>query len=330
MSILNQVVSGKRRKPVAVMIVAPKGLGKSSWASEAEGVIFVGPEENDELTAARFPQVKTWQQFKDQLKAIRDDKHDYKSLAVDSWDMLEGIAEKVICSGKDAKKNMATAMGGYGTAYKELAKMFREIRDEYLIPIRDKRGMNIIIVNHAEKAKFEDPITVTSYDKYFTASHDRVKPVAEDWVSAVLFLTFELFRAETSSGKEYAEGEGERVIYTEERPSQTAKNRFNLPYEMPYELGKGWSIFISHVNKFYGNAKSATHMESTKTAPKQTSVKTTEVKEAKNLDLEKEYEELLSKMPDTAVGSITAALKRAKGEPKEIERIINKMKSMID
>jgi len=251
MSLLDQVKGKKEIKPLTVLFYGVHGIGKTSFASGAEKPIFIGVEENHEFDVSRFPAVKSWTQLKDQLTSLMKEKHDYRTLVLDTIDGLEEIAQKEILSGKDAQKSMATALGGYGKAYEKMADMFIELRDNYIVKLRDA-GMQIIILAHSEKSKFEDPMLAINYDTYSTAIHKACKHIFQDWCQAILFSNYDLVRAENSSGKEYAESmDGKRVIYTEERPSHVGKNRFDLPYELDFPKQGAWSIFKRMVWDFY-------------------------------------------------------------------------------
>lgn len=336
MSILKSAVSGRKPKPPLVMFHAMHGLGKTNLPLESKNPIYIGSEENDEIEAHRLPKIETWQQLKDQLKAIRDDKHDFGTLVIDTVDALEQVAAKSILVGKDSGKSMAQAQGGFGKAYIQMAEMFIEIRDEYLVPIREKRGMVIVLLCHSEKVTNEDPITNTAYTHYQTALHKKVKPVFEDWVSAIFFITHRVVKAENSSGKEYAEGDGNRVIYTEERPSHIAKNRFNLEYEIDYEKKGTWKILMKAIADHYKTGKiSEKATEAIKPKEEVGQVGTNGPDDSKLasdtspefIEMIHEIAELMPKMPAGEVEMIKAAVDRAKTE-KELSRIIKKMNSL--
>lgn len=256
MSLLNKVITGRKRKPVCMLVYGTHGVGKSTFAAQMPSPIYIGPEENDELEAARLDRIQKWPEFEAQLKAIRDDGHDYKTLVIDTVDMLENVAEVEILKGKPDRISMATVDGGFGAGYKKMAKMFLDVREKYLSPIRDEKGMNIILLAHAGMEKIEDPISMTSYDNFYPQMDKRVRPIFENWVSAILFMNYVLYKTESSSGREYAIGEGARRIFTEERPSHQAKNRYGLPYEMDYTLKVGCSEIMKHIDDFYGESNS--------------------------------------------------------------------------
>jgi hypothetical protein len=55
-------------------------------------------------------------------------------------------------------------------------------------------------------------------------------------------------------GRKRAIGSGERILYTCERPAATAKNRYGLPEEIPFDhAGNYWSVIAQHV-PYWGKA----------------------------------------------------------------------------
>ena len=308
-----QIISGKRIKPVSLLIYGIHGIGKSTLPTEAEKPIYIGSEENDELDIDRLPKIINWKDLENQLNWLCEENRGYKTLVIDTIDGLEQIAQKEILSTQSGK-TMATAFGGYGKAYEKMHDMFLFIRDNYLVELRDNYKMNIVVLAHAEKSKHEDPITATSFDCYSTAIHKKVKPIFEDWVSAILFATWQLYKTESNDGKERAIGDGTRIIYTEERPSHIAKNRFGLPFEIEFNKSGTWSEIMAHIKQFYKGAK---EFEGRKVKP-ETSEKLQAIRE------------LLNKVADESMQEkIQLSLERANGDEKELERINKKLQKLV-
>lgn len=318
MSLLNQVQKGRKLKPLALLLHAPHGIGKSTFATEAPSPIYVGNEENDELDVPRFPKVEKWEDLEKQLETLKTEKHDYKTLVIDTVDGLEQIAQNHILNLKGAEnKTMATAFGGYGKAYEKMANMFLDIKTKYLIPLRDETGINIVLLVHSKKVKFEDTMLNISYDHYETNLHSKTKAIFEDWVSAILFANYYLVRAENNSGKEYAEGvDGLRMIYTEERPSHVAKNRFELPYEIEFNKTGTWKVIKDYIIKHFSVAKQKSETKGEIFCP-----------EAK--ELKEKIQENLVKMPKDLQAGINISVSRATGDVKELKRILTKMEGAL-
>lgn len=317
MSVLKQVVTGRKLKPLAIIFHAPRGIGKSTFASESPNPIYIGTEENDELDVARLPRVESFKQLNEQLAGIRDDEHDYKTLVIDTVDGLEPVLAPEFLKGKNAKYTIETYLGGYGKGGKELAKIWEKIKREYIIPIREKRKMNVVLLCHSKIRKHEDPMTGAGHDVFETAMHNGVKPVWEDWVSAILFANFQLFKIENDDGKVRVEGDGARMIYTEERPSHAAKNRFNLDYEIEFEKTGTWNKVRKEVIKHF------------KTAKKETEEKGEDLNTEAD-EIKKAISEMLPKIPEEIQGAIKTAIGRAKGDIGELNRVLTKAKKLLN
>lgn len=333
-----QVIQGKRMKPLALMIYGEKGLGKTNLPLEAPKPIYIGAEENDEIDAARLPRIEKWSELKEQLDwLLNKSKDGFKTLVIDGLDVLEPIAQEEILKTQNGK-TMATAFGGYGKAFEKQTMMFQEIKDKYLSPLRDRKGMNIVILAHANKTKHEDPMTNTAYDTYSTALHKSIKPIFEDWVSAILFIQWELRRKSSdSTGKEYAVGDGSRIIYTEQRPSHVAKNRFNLPYEIDYEKEGTWATLMSHIKEYFGDAKvfKAEPKKEVVEPEPETEPETVEEGEKSNPEENKEMDqakkaisEIFSKLPEDNKASIQLRIDRAENI-QELRKIYKKITDII-
>lgn len=245
MSLLDKVTTGKQMKPINVLLFGVEGIGKSSFAANAPKPIFVGAEENDELDVAKFPRCDSFNDFISYLDALASEKHEYKTIVVDTIDSIETLLHKQILE-TDKASSMAKARGGFGAAYTEAANNMVDVRRK-LAKLRDEKKMNVIILAHAQKLKFEEPLHGISYDTYEMKLDKRVVPLFKEWVSCILFANYVTHKTKNDAGKEYLIGIGERKILTEKRPGHDGKNRYN----MPYEINLNWQEFVSYVKKFY-------------------------------------------------------------------------------
>lgn len=251
-----EIIQGRVKKPYNIIVFGEPGLGKSTFAQAAPDPLFVGAEENDELTAKRFPQVKSFDEFEQQLTQIRDTKPTYSTLVIDSIDSIDMLlTQKILADDSKAKGNMNKAHGGYGAARDIAASHMMRIRDEYLKPIR-AQGKNIIIVGHSKKATAVDTVIGLQYDTHEMNLHNKVQAVFVDWCQAVMFATYMNYKTEDdNSNKVFASGTGKRILLTSKRPGHLAKNRFNLPYELAFELEDPFGPFAKAVEDFYAGKK---------------------------------------------------------------------------
>lgn len=241
------IISGKVLKPFNVILMGTAGIGKSTWAASAPKPLFIGAEENDELNCDRLPQVKSFDEFEEQLKWIVKEKPKHETLVIDTIDSIEKLLHKKIVS-EDSKSSgsMAKAHGGYGKGYEAAESSMLRVRDEYLKKARDVMGMNIIILSHCKKVTASDTILGLQYDTYEMTLHQKVQNVFCDWVSCVFFANYVTRQVDdANSNRVFALGDGERVLLTEKRPGHLGKNRFNLPYEMPLDFNEFYARFKS-------------------------------------------------------------------------------------
>lgn len=244
------IQKGRQRKPINLLVHGVHKIGKSTLGSKAPKPIFVTGEEIEEVDADKFPKCHNWDDFIKYLTFLRDEKHDYKTLVIDTLDSIESLLHTQICK-EDKVEDMAHAFGGFGKGYTRATQMMIEMRDDFLVPIRDKRNMNMILLCHSTKNKFEDPLTQTQYDVYEMKLHKNGKgygvyTVFSEWVSIIAFANFEVFTVKNGN-KDYAVGDGERRIFLTPKPSYDAGNRFDMPDELPME----WSAIEECVDSFY-------------------------------------------------------------------------------
>ena len=114
--------------------------------------------------------------------------------------------------------------------------------------LRETRGMIVIVIAHSKVERFEDPEN-SAYDRYTPRLHKAATSLLCEWADAVLFAT-KRFRVSKEQGNGFqgdraiataigADG-GERILRTVGSPACIAKNRFNLPSEIPLS----WQAFI--------------------------------------------------------------------------------------
>jgi len=247
-----EIITGRKVKPFNIVLVGIPGIGKTTFATKAPKPIFLGAEENDEADCARFKAPGSWDDFKNQVKHLKSQAHDYKTVVVDSIDSVEKLLHrKIIADDPKQTGSMATAFGGYGKAFERAEIEMISARD-ILKSLRDDKGMNIILIAHSKKTSAADTILGLKYDTYELNLHQKVQAIFVDWCSAVLFANYISYKKEDeNSDRVFALGEGERVLLTERRPGHIGKNRYNLPYEMPLDFATFYDAYL----RFYKGEK---------------------------------------------------------------------------
>lgn len=242
---LSMVVKGKKAKPPRIVLYGVEGIGKSTFAAEAPETIFISTEDGqDNIDASKFPICKSFADVINQLEFLLNEKHEFKTVALDSLDWLEPLIWQKVSS--DHKVNSIEDIG-YAKGYTYALDYWRMVL-ELLSNVRSHRNMAIILLAHDRIRRFDSPES-EPYDRYELKLHDKAAPLLYEWADAILFANYRTAVAKTDVGfqKEVKRGigGGERFIYTEERPAFKAKNRYNLPASIPFKKGEGWQAFMN-------------------------------------------------------------------------------------
>ena len=248
MKMLEQIHSGKRPAPRRVMLYGTHGIGKSTFAAGSEKPVFIQTEDGlGEIDCDKFPLAETFEQVIKTLSELYTEKHPYRTVVVDSLDWLERLIWMDVC-----KKRMVESIEdiGYAKGYVFALTQWRDFLNG-LTALRNERGMTSVLIAHAKIEKFENPETET-YDRYVPRLHKLVSAVVQEWCDEILFATYRVHVKQTDEGfnrkRTQGIGTGERIIRTTERPAHVAKNRLDLPEELPLD----WKEYINHLPKQKG------------------------------------------------------------------------------
>ena len=245
MKLLGQVQSGRRPAPRRVMLYGTHGIGKSTFGAMTPKPIFIQTEDGlGEIDCDRFPLAETFDQAIEALSELYSEKHPYRTIVVDTLDWLERLIWADVCR-KRMVENIEDI--GYAKGYVFALTQWREFI-EGLTALRNDRKMMVLLLAHAKIERFENPET-ESYDRYVPRLHKLASAVVQEWCDEVLFATYKVYTKTSDEGfnrkKAKGKGTGERVVYTTERPAYVAKNRLNLPDELPLD----WNVYAEFLKE---------------------------------------------------------------------------------
>lgn len=236
MSHLSSIITGVKLEPPRIVLYGPEGVGKTTFGAAAPSPIFLPFEDGQgKLNAPRFPRITEWAQLMAYMNDLITGQHNFKAAVLDTADWLEPIVWKQTCL---RNKWASIEDPGYGKGY--LAAC-----DEWLVVLRGldrmrDRGMMVIVLAHSQIKTFKDP-AVGPYDRYEMKLQSRGCDLLREWSDAVLFATYKVDIAKTDVGFKKVvtrgSGDGVRTIWTQERPSHQAKNRYGMSPEVPMEFG---------------------------------------------------------------------------------------------
>lgn len=242
---LGEIVTGKIAGPRRAILYGVDGIGKSTWAASAEAPVFIPTEEGvNDLDVAKFPVSRTYDEFQRRIGTLATERHNYKTVVIDSLDWLEGIFEKKTC---DANGWVNIETPGWGKGYKASMAYWEEFT-RALDYLRSKLGMSVVLIAHAATEKIDNP-EGDNYMKYGLALNPKHSaPMMREWADEVFFANYKVYttgvdpKQPGKGGK--AIGGDERTIRTQAKPYCYAKNRLNMPEEIPLkwsEYRKFWS-----------------------------------------------------------------------------------------
>lgn len=251
MSLLENIRTGIRKSAPKVLLYGGEGIGKSTWASDIPGAIFLSTENGlDELDCMSFPKVESYREFEANLTAICEEPNDYRAVVIDTMTNLERLVQEEVCKTNGAPKSIELVAGGYGKGYTFAAEMVRTLtlQFDYL----QSKGVGVILLAHAKAETFNDP-EGPAYDRWSPRLHKKVCDILVEWASYVGYASTRkrITEVEASGGKtkNIAKAIGkdgaERYIRFIGGPSCVAKRRGR---DFPGELALDWSEFEAAID----------------------------------------------------------------------------------
>lgn len=227
------ITTGVLDSPVKTVLYGPEGIGKSTFASHFPAPVFIDTEGGTKrLNVARLPQPTSWAMLLDEVNEVRKGSIPCGTLVIDTADWAERLAITALC----AKAKVDGLEGfGYGKGYTYLKEEFGRLLDALEEVLN--AGHNVLILAHSTISKFEQPDAVGNYDRWTMKTTKQVEPMLREWCDLLLFANYKTIVEKSGSApnaKNKASG-GRRVLYTTHTPCWDAKNRFDLPDEVPFE-----------------------------------------------------------------------------------------------
>jgi hypothetical protein len=242
---LKKIKPTKNDNPPRIVVYGPGGVGKSTFAASAPDVLFFDIENGlDGIESSKIP-IKNWHDVLEAITALHDQEHDFKTIAVDSIDWMEGIIHTMVAK-SEGKNNIEEI--GYGKGYKMALDYWQQFL-QGMTSLRDNKNMTIILIAHDQIKRFDDP-TGQGYDRHMLKLHQVAGAMVFEWADAVLFAKQKTYVSKEDVGfnqkKSKAKSLG-RILYTEDNPAYMAKHRASL--SLPPEISFSWDNFISSIGQ---------------------------------------------------------------------------------
>jgi len=232
---IQQIQRGKVNVPRRTLLYGTAGIGKSTFAAMAEMPVFIQTEDGlASLGCDRFPLATKYADVIAALGNLYTQAHEYRTVVIDSLDWLERLIWAKVCQDRGVETVEDIP---FAKAYIFALTQWREVLTG-LDALRNERGMAAILIAHSHIEKFADPQCDT-FDRYVPRLQKHAAALVQQWCDEVLFATYRVHTKTNDEGfgrkRVQGIGTGERIIRTTERPAHVAKNRLNLPDEIPLD-----------------------------------------------------------------------------------------------
>lgn len=249
MSLAN-VKEGADVAPYRLTLYGVEGIGKSTYGAEAPSPIFLPVEQSTNIVCPKFPQPTCFTDFVDAIDTLGVEKHEYKTLVLDTADAAEPLIWDAVIADDNARgqgkgkkaRTIEDVGGGYMKGYVAAISKWRTILAR-LERLQAAKQMNVIILAHSQVKPFKNP-EGDDYDRWSMKLHHALAALLREWSEAVLFANYDTKVAQDRRGRSLRKGiGGDRVVHTERSPAYDAKNRYGLPRTLPL----GWAEFDAAV-----------------------------------------------------------------------------------
>lgn len=253
---LSNLTTTKSNKPPRTVIYGVDGVGKTSLAAEFPGPVLYLPTEGETPPSdveLKTPEdengdpapIETFGALLDIFGELLTEKHEFKTVAIDSLDGLESLVWESTCQRLGVT---SIEEAGFGKGYVEADAEWRE----YLAAVGalSRAGIFVVQLAHPEIVRFDSP-TTDPYSRYQPKMHKRSNAMVREQADLVVFMNYRVSIKEKEVARQtkVARGEGgnDRLMHFNEKPGFMAKNRYSMPDNAPYKKGQGFAEIAKYL-----------------------------------------------------------------------------------
>lgn len=246
-----KIITTSPTKPPRMVIYGDHKIGKSTFAKGCPKPIFIQTEDGlESLGVQAFEKCKTYEEVIACLEYLATEKHEYKTLALDSLDWTEKLIWEKIC--RDNKWEQI-GDGPYGAGYKLAINYWRTLLKAFDI-LNSEKKMLICLISHAKISKFEDPER-ENYDRYSLDLHDKSAKLICEYVDIIGFANYKVATITKKEGfgqtTTKVKATGERILSLTNKAAFEAGNRYGLPDQVPLT----WDDLSAEIAKYFASLK---------------------------------------------------------------------------
>jgi hypothetical protein len=253
------------RKPEKLVIEGETGAGKTTFAcsshTEKEPVFVINSDDGGENvfhktginmihdcvpTGDVKENAEKWDSVMASLRELASEKTGIKRIIIDSVDKLELLAQGKVCT---EHKCQTIEDPGYGKGYLYSSGHIQKLLSG-LNYLRDSQDIQPILICHTQIRTINKP-TMEPYDSFILKLHKSNSANITEWADVILFISFETIIKKIDAGfnrkDSRAMQSGNRFLYTSGSMGVDAKNRFDLPPEIPAD----WNEYQKLISNFW-------------------------------------------------------------------------------
>lgn len=241
MSVLSKVQKPGDR-PLIATILGDAGMGKTRLAAAFPRPIFIRAEDGMQSIPAdqrpdAFPKLTGVADLWEQLTALCNEAHEYKTLVIDSVTALERLFGDDVLKKDGKAKALAQAMGGYGAGYQAVGANHQRVRKAAGV-LNERKGMNVIFIAHADVETIKSP-DLDDFMRYTLRLNQKysLAPYVDD-VDLVGFVRQQSYIKGDDDERKRVFSTEQRELIVNANASNVSKNRFGLTKAMPFAEGE--------------------------------------------------------------------------------------------
>jgi len=259
MSGVLQITRGRRQAAVRGTLYGNEGVGKTTLATQFPSPLVLDTEDGTNHIDVARASIHDWKTLTLATTELAVNSQGFKTIVIDSADWAEKLLVEWLLktSGKKSIEDF-----GFGKGYVMLQEHFTRFLASCDVLVG--QGINVVFVAHSMVKRVSPPDQTDGYDRYELKLTKQVSPLLREWCDLLLFCTYKTKLVEGSDGRLKATGGKDRVMHAEHSAAWDAKNRFDLPAEMPMEIGQLESIFAGPAPSAVGGAQRPAKTEARK------------------------------------------------------------------
>jgi hypothetical protein len=238
MSGVLNITRGRRQAAVRGTLYGNEGVGKTTLATQFPAPLVLDTEDGTNHIDVARASIHDWKTLTLAMTELAVNSQGFKTIVIDSADWAEKLLVEWLLktSGKKSIEDF-----GFGKGYVMLQEHFTRFLASCDVLVG--QGINVVFVAHSMVKRVSPPDQTDGYDRYELKLTKQVSPLLREWCDLLLFCTYKTKLVEGSDGRLKATGGKDRVMHAEHSAAWDAKNRFDLPAEMPMEIGQLQGIF---------------------------------------------------------------------------------------